>query len=95
MRAEQRGDNHLALPAGLPSVDAVPSTVGLLGCKNTLLAHVQLFVLLSPPQGSSHLQPSPSLYRHLRSHLGFDLVERWFTEEKSVGLLSLNLGSIS
>ena len=37
-------DNHLPHPAGHPSFDAAQDTVGLLGYKHTLLAHVQLFL---------------------------------------------------
>ena len=45
-RAE--GDNHLPGPAGHFSADAAQDAVGLLGCKCTLLAHVELFVYQSP-----------------------------------------------
>ncbi|KAK4826957.1 hypothetical protein QYF61_012806 [Mycteria americana] len=38
------GENHLPQPAGHASFDAAQDTVGLLGCKRTLPAHVQLFV---------------------------------------------------
>ncbi|KAK4830254.1 hypothetical protein QYF61_009321 [Mycteria americana] len=38
------GQNHLPQPAGHTSFDAAQDTVGLLGCKRTLLAHVQLFI---------------------------------------------------
>jgi len=39
-----KGQNHLPRPAGHASLDAAQDTVGLLGCKLTLmLAHVQLF----------------------------------------------------
>ncbi|KAK4817103.1 hypothetical protein QYF61_027966 [Mycteria americana] len=41
-RAE--GQNHLPRPAGHASFDAAQDTVGLLGCKHTLSAHVQLFI---------------------------------------------------
>lgn len=34
----------MALWSGHSSVDAAQDTVGLLGCKSTLLVHVQLFV---------------------------------------------------
>jgi len=36
--------NHLPRPAYLPFYDAAQDTVGLPGCRSTLLAHVQLFV---------------------------------------------------
>ena len=42
------------LPAGYSSSDAAQYTVSLLGCKSTLLAHVQLFV---------HQDPQVLLYR--------------------------------
>jgi len=38
------GQNHLPRPAGHSSFDAAQTTVGLLGCERTLLAHVQLFI---------------------------------------------------
>ncbi|KAK4825882.1 hypothetical protein QYF61_003156 [Mycteria americana] len=38
------GQNHLPRPAGHASFDADQDTVGLPGCKRTLLAHVQLFI---------------------------------------------------
>ncbi|KAK4830062.1 hypothetical protein QYF61_008400 [Mycteria americana] len=38
------GQNHLLQPAGHASFDAAQVTVGFLGCKCTLLAHVQLFI---------------------------------------------------
>ena len=43
-----KGDNHLPLPAGRSSLNAAQDTVGLLGCKCTLLAYVQLFVHQDP-----------------------------------------------
>jgi len=45
------GNNHLSLPAGYSSFDAVQDIVGLPGCKHTLLPHVQLFIHLDPQQG--------------------------------------------
>lgn len=42
------GDNHLPLPAGRSSLNAAQDLVGLLGCKCTLLAYVQLFVHQDP-----------------------------------------------
>ena len=48
------GDSFLPLPAGHPSVDASQDTVGLPGCKSTLLAHIQLF---------THQDPQVLLYR--------------------------------
>ena len=38
------GDNPLPLPAGHSSVDAAQDSVGLVGGKSMLLAHVQLFI---------------------------------------------------
>jgi len=37
-----QGDHHFPCPAGHPSFDAAQDTVGLSGCKRTLLAHVKL-----------------------------------------------------
>jgi len=38
----EEGDNHLLDPAGCLSFDSAQDTVGLPGCKSTLLTHVQL-----------------------------------------------------
>jgi len=38
----------LASPCCHPSSDAAQDAVGLLGCKSTLLAHVQLFIHQDP-----------------------------------------------
>jgi len=38
------GQKHLPRPAGHIAFDAAQDTVGLLGCENTLLAQVQLFI---------------------------------------------------
>ena len=38
------GDNHFPLTASLPSSDVAQDMVGLLGCRYTLLAHVELFM---------------------------------------------------
>ena len=43
-----KGDNPLPLPAGHHSFDAAQNTFGCLGCKRTLLAHVQLFIHQDP-----------------------------------------------
>jgi len=43
-RSQAEGENYLPLPAGPPFFNAAQNTVGLLGCKRTLLAHVQLLV---------------------------------------------------
>ena len=64
------GENPLPLPAGHPSVDAAQDTVGLLGCKSTLLIHVQLFIRpnFQPKFFSAELlsvSSSPSLYSYL------------------------------
>jgi len=45
-RAE--GQNYLPQPAGLASLDAAQDMVGLLGCKYTSVAHVQLFIHRCP-----------------------------------------------
>jgi len=42
------GANPLPLPADHPAVDAAQNTVGFLGCKSTLLAHAQLFIIRIP-----------------------------------------------
>ena len=42
------GDNYLPLPAGHPSSDGTQNTIGLLGCKHTLLVHVKFFVSQNP-----------------------------------------------
>jgi len=39
-----KGQNHLPRPAGYASLDAAQVTVGFLGCKCTLLAHVELLI---------------------------------------------------
>jgi len=39
-----QGQNALPGPAGHTTFDAAQDTVGLLGCKCTLSAHVQLFI---------------------------------------------------
>ncbi|KAK4833081.1 hypothetical protein QYF61_027743 [Mycteria americana] len=47
VRSHQSGlerQNHIPGPAGHASFDAAQHTVGILGCKHTLPAHVQLFV---------------------------------------------------
>jgi len=36
------GEDHLPQPADHASFDAAQNTVGFLGCKDTLLAHIQL-----------------------------------------------------
>jgi len=43
-RSRAEGQNHLPRPAGHPSFDAAQDTVGLLGCRCTLLRHVELLV---------------------------------------------------
>ena len=40
----EEGNNHLPLFGGHCSYDAARHTVGLLGCKSTLLAHIHLFI---------------------------------------------------
>ena len=41
-------DKHLPHPAGHPSFDEIQDTIGLPGCKSTLLAYVQLFIHQDP-----------------------------------------------
>ncbi|PKU46894.1 hypothetical protein llap_2788 [Limosa lapponica baueri] len=48
------GENLFPKPAGHASFDAAQDAVGLLGCKSTLLAHVQLFI---------HQYPQTLLFR--------------------------------
>ncbi|KAK4831174.1 LOW QUALITY PROTEIN: hypothetical protein QYF61_015644 [Mycteria americana] len=60
------GQNHLPGPAGHSSFDAAQDTVGLRGCKHTLLAHVQLFVHQYPQvlfrrAALDHIVPQPVL----------------------------------
>jgi len=38
----EKGQNHLSRPVGHASLDAAQDTVGFLGCKHTLPAHVEL-----------------------------------------------------
>ena len=42
-QGQSRGGQSSPSPCCYPSVDTAQDTVGLLGCKSTLLAHVQLF----------------------------------------------------
>ncbi|KAK4818029.1 hypothetical protein QYF61_004153 [Mycteria americana] len=42
------GENHLLQPAGHASFDAAQDTVGFLGCKRTLLGHVELLISQHP-----------------------------------------------
>lgn len=46
--SQAEGDNHLPCPAGHSYFDAAQDTAGLLGCKCTLLACVNLFVHHNP-----------------------------------------------
>lgn len=41
-------DSTLPCPAGHPSVYADQDTLGLLGCRHTLLSHLQLFIHEEP-----------------------------------------------
>ncbi|GAB0205260.1 hypothetical protein GRJ2_002991600 [Grus japonensis] len=43
-KSRVEGQNHLPRPAGHTSFDAAQDTVGFLGCKRTLLAHVELLI---------------------------------------------------
>jgi len=43
-----KGDSHFHCSAGHPSFDAAQDTIGLLGCKCALLAHVYLFIHQNP-----------------------------------------------
>ena len=49
-KSQVEGNNHLPLPAGHTFFffNAAQNTVGLPGCKRTLLAHVQLLVCQDP-----------------------------------------------
>ena len=42
------GENHLRRPAGHASFDAAQNTVSFLGCKHTLLGHIELLVNQHP-----------------------------------------------
>ncbi|KAK4833105.1 LOW QUALITY PROTEIN: hypothetical protein QYF61_027771 [Mycteria americana] len=60
------GQNHLPQPAGHAALDAAQDMVGLLGCKRTLLAHVQLFIHQCPQvllcrAALNHIIPQPVL----------------------------------
>jgi len=61
-RSRVERDNPLPLPADHPSVDAAQNTVGFLGCKSTLLAHAQLFIIRIPIYMVLLVSTSPSLY---------------------------------
>ena len=43
-KSRVEGQNHLPQPAGHTSHDATKDTVGLLGCKHTLLTHADSFI---------------------------------------------------
>ena len=43
-----KGQNHLPRPAGHTSLDAAQDTVGFLGCKHTLPAHIELLIRQYP-----------------------------------------------
>ncbi|PKU45108.1 hypothetical protein llap_4594 [Limosa lapponica baueri] len=47
-QSREEGQNHLPEPAGHASFDAAQHTVGLLGCKPTLLAHIELLIYQHP-----------------------------------------------
>jgi len=38
------GQNHLSQPVGRSSLDSTQDTLGILGCKHTLPAHVKSFI---------------------------------------------------
>jgi len=42
------GEDRLPLSDGPPSLDAAQDTLGFLGCKRTLLAHIELLVHQNP-----------------------------------------------
>ena len=42
------GQNHLPLPGGYTALDATQDMVGHLGCRSTLLAHVESFISQHP-----------------------------------------------
>lgn len=52
IRAEEK-EKHLSRPAGHTAFDAGQDVVGLLGCKCTLLAHVQHLMSSFSPTGIS------------------------------------------
>jgi len=43
-KSRVKGQNHLSRPAGHASLDAAQDTVGFLGCKRTLPAHVEFLI---------------------------------------------------
>jgi len=47
-KSRVEGDNPLPLPAAHPFLNAAQNTVGLSGCKSTLLAHAQLLIHQDP-----------------------------------------------
>ena len=69
------GDSPLPALLLLP-IDAAQDTVGLLGCKHTLLAHAQLSIHLYPMSFSVGL---PSAYSSPRLHLSLRLPWPRFT----------------
>ena len=47
-KGKVEGNNHLHSPAGYSSSDAAQDTIGLLGRKRTLLAHIKFFIYQDP-----------------------------------------------
>jgi len=56
-----KGQNHLPQPAAHASLDAAQDTVGLLGCKHTLPAHVEFLISISCSSASNRIT------KHLRT----------------------------
>ncbi|KAK4818202.1 hypothetical protein QYF61_008586 [Mycteria americana] len=72
-----KGQNHLPRPAGHASFDAAQDAVGFLGCKCTLLAHVQLFIhqylqVLLRRAALYHIIPQPILKPRITPTQGQD-----------------------
>jgi len=63
------GSSHLPHPVDHPSSEGTQDTIGLPGCKHSLLAHVKFLLTTTPQSFSVLLLPwnfSPSLYIYLR-----------------------------
>ena len=43
-RGQSKGENHLPCPVDYSSSDETQDTIGLSGCRYTLLAHVKFFI---------------------------------------------------
>ena len=81
------GQNHLPLPAaGHTSLDATQDIVGLLGCKHTLLAHVESFINQHPQILLLRAAPKPFSVQPV-SVLGVTLTQ---VQDLALGLVELN-----